>query len=72
MTCYFNEASIPFYNSFFGPGMAAITWSDVGGCRGSESAVTSCRFTTPVDCNSSYYAGVRCFGKRGTKECMVP
>eukprot|EP00731_Ephydatia_muelleri_P022263 Em0014g854a len=62
----YTSASIPFYNSFFGPGMAAITWSDVGGCRGSESAVTSCRFTTPVDCNSSYYAGVRCF------DCISP
>eukprot|EP00731_Ephydatia_muelleri_P034824 Em0080g5a len=57
----YTTASVPFYNSFFGSGMAAITWSDVGGCRGSEGSLFECSFTTPVNCNSSHVAGVRCF-----------
>ena len=58
-------ASTPFYNSFFGPGTATNTWSDVGGCRGTENNIFRCSFTTPVDCNSSNFAGVRCYGMAG-------
>ena len=62
MLLYYTAYS-PFYNSFFGSGIATITWSDVGGCRGSEGSLFQCSFTTPVKCNSSHFAGVRCFGK---------
>lgn len=56
-------ASAPLYKSFFGPGTTNATWSNVGGCRGTESSIFQCGFTTPVGCNNSYVAGVRCFGK---------
>ncbi|KAL5474645.1 hypothetical protein EMCRGX_G026626 [Ephydatia muelleri] len=62
----YTSAYSPFYNSFFGSGMAAITWSDIGGCRGSEGSLFLCSFTTPVKCNSSHFAGVRCF------DCVAP
>eukprot|EP00731_Ephydatia_muelleri_P022267 Em0014g858a len=62
----YTSAYSPFYNSFFGSGIATITWSDVGGCRGSEGSLFQCSFTTPVKCNSSHFAGVRCF------DCVAP
>ena len=60
-SCYL--VSAPFFDSFFGPGTAETVWNNVGGCRGTESSIFDCSYTTPVICNGSCLAGVRCYGK---------
>ena len=50
--------------SYYGAGSASFSWSDVGGCRGNESIITACAFTTPVlSCYSTNHAGVSCYSK---------
>ena len=48
--------------SYYGAGSALYTWTDVGSCRGNESKITACKYTTPVlACYSTNHAGVSCY-----------
>ncbi|KAL5491262.1 hypothetical protein EMCRGX_G016515 [Ephydatia muelleri] len=47
--------------SYYGAGSASSYWTDVGGCRGNESKITACKYTTPVLCYSTNHAGVSCY-----------
>ena len=55
--------------SYYGPGSASTYCTTVGGCRGNESIITACAFTTRVpSCYSTNHAGVSCYSKL----CLSP
>ena len=68
----YTNASVHLSKSLFGHGTSTTIWNTFGGCRGTESSLASCRFTVPVNCNSSSLAGARCFGKTNSLCDLLP
>ena len=48
--------------SYYWSGYTSVTWSDVGGCTGSENVISACSGSTPVITCSSY-AGASCYSE---------
>ena len=57
----------PLTNAAFGPGTGAIVLDNTN-CRGNETSLTSCPYSTPNGNTHSQDAGVRC--NPGTYTCM--